>query len=165
MKSDLRGYDHRQVERQRCHTDRGAGVLPSSVAEDLDDGLGERIDNRRRLAVPRLGLHEPADCHPRRDAVKIANGLSDATDHRQCSQPSCCLRLFESDDVRDSTERAGWRPIQGLRPVSGDQCPIAEDAYPTERGRNTWRHPRGSWKLQSKIGDSLLDAHATIMPH
>lgn len=112
MTRDYTGDLHRNVEWQLREAHRAARVRSDLRAEDIDDQVGEPIDDTGLPPEPRRGIHHAEDPRPRGDSIEIAELTLQASKYRQAGESRCVIGLLFGDFKTHLAERRRERAVR-----------------------------------------------------
>jgi hypothetical protein len=132
----------RNVERQLGHANGTAGVSPDGWTEDLEDEIGEAVDDAWLPVEAGRRVHHAEDAVPGAYAIQIAEAALEAAQDSQRREARRGISLLWRDLSPDLSQRERERPIGIRRAMAGDEGFRAGDPDELERKYNA------SWRLQ-----------------
>ena len=148
---------HRDVEGELCHPYRTSSVGALVRAEDLDDEVGEAIDDRGLLVEARGRVDHSENACPRSNSIQVAELTLQAAEYRQRSQSCRGIGLFQRYVAPDLAERLRKRAICVGWPVTGDHRSCTNDPDPREWQDDAWRKLERRRERKAEVYQSLVN--------
>src|SRR6185369_3109680 len=146
-------------ERQLGHADGGARVEPPLPAVEVDDQLGEAVDDGGDLGEAGGDVDHAEDAQPGGDPVEAAKLPLKAAEHRQSDQARRMDSLLQRHVAADLAARLGQRAVRIEWQVAGDRGAVAAYPHPGERVGHTRRAAERFGYGQTLLAQTLFDGH------
>src|SRR6185312_12697872 len=141
---------HRDIEGKLGKAHGTATVGTHLRAVELQDEVGESVDDIRLLVEAGRRIDHAEHARPGRYAVKVAKRTLEAAEDGERNKPGGNVPLFERDFAPELAEWFRKGAIRILWSVAGDQYPVAENPHKPERKDNAgWRLGR-RWQREPK---------------
>src|SRR5712671_84385 len=126
-------------------------------SKELEDEVGEAVDDGRLLDKAGCGIDHAENAHPMRDAVEIAKLTFEIAQHRQGRELCGHVALLKRQLASDLAQRLREGPLGALRPVSGKDRAISDQAHVYERKDNAGRRRERRRQDQAESGEAGFD--------
>ena len=141
---------HRNIERKLGKSHRAATVGTHFRAVKFKDEVRESVDDIGLLIEAWRRIHHAEYARPGSYAVKVAKRTLEAAEDRECDKTGCEVALFERYIAPNFAEWFRKGAVRVLRPVAGDQYPVAEDSHKPEGQHDTGWRLRRRWQREPK---------------
>src|SRR5229473_8639819 len=126
-------------------------------SKELEDEVGEAVDDGRLLDKAGCGVDHPENAHPMRDAVEIPKLAFEIAEHRQGRELCRHVALLKRQLASDLAQRLREGPLGTLRPVPGNDRAISDQAHVDKGKDNAGGRAEGWRQDQAESGEAGFD--------
>jgi tetratricopeptide (TPR) repeat protein len=150
---------HRDVEGEFGDTDRGAGVGAGVGTPQVQDQVGEAVDDGGRPGETGSHVDHAEHAEPARHPVQVAEGAPQVGHHGQAGQPGGVVGLLLADISAHLAGHRGERAVGLERAVAGDEGAAGPEPDPREGQLLPGRGLERLGELEAEFGQAAFDAH------
>src|SRR5580698_7090556 len=145
------------VEGKLGEADRAPAMAADVGAEELEDDVGEPVDDARLHVEAGRRVDHSEYARPCGDSIEIAERALQAAEDGERREASRSVALLDGQLAPELAQRLGEGSVRVLGSVAGDERTVADEAHELKREQDSGRRFHGRWKGEAQSPQSLLN--------